>query len=57
MKVVQRIVEPLKEFTLKQILRGENRRVDTLSELASTCFDHLYKKVLVKVLKEICRDE
>lgn len=50
-KVVQRLVKPLKEFTIKQIPRGKNRRADTLSKLASTYFDHLSKKVLVEVLK------
>lgn len=56
-KAVQHHVEPLKEFTIKQIPRGENRRADTLSKLASMCFDHLSKKVLVEVLKERSIDE
>ena len=29
-KSVQRIVEPFKEFIIKQILRGENRRANAL---------------------------
>ena len=47
----------LQEFTIKQIPRSENRRVDTLSKFTSTCFDHLSKKVLVEVLKERSIDE
>lgn len=39
-KVVQRLVEPFKEFTIKQIPRGENRRADALGRLVSACFDH-----------------
>lgn len=56
-KVVQRLVEPIKEYTIKQIPRGENRRADALSKLASTCFDHISKKILVEVLKETSIDE
>lgn len=56
-KVVQRLVEPLKEFTTRQIPRGENKRAHALNKLASTCFDHLSKKVLVEVLKERSIDE
>lgn len=56
-KVVQRLIVPLKECTIKQIPRGDNRRADSLSKLASTCFDHLSKKVLVEVLKERSIDE
>lgn len=52
MKFLQRHVEHLKDFVVKQIPRGENRRADTLSKLASTFFDHLSKKVLVEVLRE-----
>lgn len=42
---------------IKQIPRSENRRAAALSKLASTCFDHLSMKVLVKVLKERSIDE
>nr|KAJ0215185.1 hypothetical protein LSAT_V11C300107570 [Lactuca sativa] len=51
-KVVQRITGSLKSFLIKQISRGNNRRADVLSKLASTCFGHLSKEVLVEVLKE-----
>lgn len=57
MKVVQRLVEPFKKFTIKQIPRGENRREDALRKLESTCIGHLSKKVLVEVLTEIGIDE
>nr|KAJ0222680.1 hypothetical protein LSAT_V11C200064880 [Lactuca sativa] len=43
-KIVQWLTKSFKEFTIKQILRSENRRADALSKLASTCFDHLCKK-------------
>lgn len=50
-KIVQQLTKSFKEFTIKQILRSENRRAGALSKLASTCFDHLSNKVLVEVLK------
>lgn len=56
-KAVQRITSSLKSFTIKQISRGSNRRANALSKLASTCFGHLYKEVLVDVLKERSIDE
>lgn len=40
----------IKSFSIKQIPRGQNARVDALIKLASTSFDHLTNKVLVKVL-------
>ena len=56
-KAVQRITGSLKSFTIKQIPRGSNRRADALNKLASTCFGHLSKLVLVEVLKERSIDE
>lgn len=56
-KVVQILVEHLNKFTIKQIPRGKNRRANALNKLASTCFGHLSKKVLVEVLKERSIDE
>lgn len=56
-KAVQQITSLLKSFTIKQILRGSNRRADALSKLASMCFGHLSKEVLVEVLKERSIDE
>nr|KAJ0211608.1 hypothetical protein LSAT_V11C400219340 [Lactuca sativa] len=56
-KIVRRLIQSFKQFTIKQIPRSENRREDALSMLPSTCFDHLSKKVLVEVLKERSIDE
>lgn len=52
MKANQRLVKPFKTFSIKQIPRSENRMADAFSQLASTCFVHLSKEVLVEVLKE-----
>ncbi|XP_023768988.1 uncharacterized protein LOC111917544 [Lactuca sativa] len=41
----------------EEIPISENKRADALSKLASTCFDHLSKKVLVEVLRERSIDE
>ncbi|XP_052621664.1 uncharacterized protein LOC111883765 [Lactuca sativa] len=51
-KMVKQLVGSFGQFTIKQIPRSENKRADALSKLASTCFDHLSKKVLVEVLRE-----
>ena len=51
-KMVKQLIGSFGQFTIKQIPRSENKREDALSKLASTCFDHLSKKVLVEVLCE-----
>lgn len=56
-KAMQPLFEPLKKFTIRLIPRGENRRTDALSKLASTCFDHFSKNILVEVLKERSIDD
>ncbi|XP_023748530.1 uncharacterized protein LOC111896779 [Lactuca sativa] len=56
-KMVKQLVESFRQFTIKQIPSSENKRADALSKLASTCFDHLSKKVLVEVLREKSIDE
>lgn len=56
-KIVRRLIQSFRKFTIKQIPRSENRRPDALSKLASICFHHLSKKVLVEVLKERSIDE
>ena len=56
-KMVKQLVGLFERFTIKQIPRSENKRADALSKLASTCFDHLSKKVLVEVLRERSIDE
>nr|KAJ0222700.1 hypothetical protein LSAT_V11C200095000 [Lactuca sativa] len=48
-KAVQQITILLNSFSIKQNPRGSNRRADALSRLASTCFCHLSKEVLVEV--------
>nr|GEV18450.1 reverse transcriptase domain-containing protein [Tanacetum cinerariifolium] len=46
-----------KEFSIKQVPRGENKKADTLSKMVSTSFAHLSKQVLVEELKEKSIDE
>ncbi|GKA35813.1 reverse transcriptase domain-containing protein [Tanacetum coccineum] len=41
-----------KKFSIKQVPRSENKKVDALSKIASTRFAHLTKQVLVEELKE-----
>ncbi|GJU63957.1 reverse transcriptase domain-containing protein [Tanacetum coccineum] len=41
-----------KSFSIKNILRNQNQKVDVLSKLASVAFNHLTKEVLVEVLNE-----
>nr|GFA47412.1 reverse transcriptase domain-containing protein [Tanacetum cinerariifolium] len=53
----QKPYQHFKEFSIKQVPRGENRKTDTLSKMASTSFTHLSKQVLVEELKEISIDE
>ncbi|GKE32207.1 reverse transcriptase domain-containing protein [Tanacetum coccineum] len=49
---VKALTGSFKAFTIKQILRSENKKADALSKIASTSFAHLSKKVLVEELKE-----
>ncbi|GJT60844.1 reverse transcriptase domain-containing protein [Tanacetum coccineum] len=49
---VRALISTFKEFSIKQVPRGENKKVDTLSKMASTSFVHLTKQVLVEELKE-----
>nr|GEV16127.1 reverse transcriptase domain-containing protein [Tanacetum cinerariifolium] len=46
-----------KEFSIKQIPRGENKKADALSKIASSSFAHLSKQVLVEELREKSIDE
>nr|GEV52278.1 reverse transcriptase domain-containing protein [Tanacetum cinerariifolium] len=46
-----------KEFSIKQVPKGENKKADALSKMASTSFTHLSKQVLVEELKEKSIDE
>ncbi|GJW60480.1 reverse transcriptase domain-containing protein, partial [Tanacetum coccineum] len=54
---VKNLTNTFKEFSIKQVPRGENKKVDTLSKMASTSFTHLSKQVLVEELKEKSIDE
>jgi ribonuclease HI len=45
------LIQCFDRFTIKQVPRGENRKADALSKIASTNFAHLSKQVLVETLK------
>ncbi|GKC00951.1 reverse transcriptase domain-containing protein [Tanacetum coccineum] len=49
---VRALTENFKAFSIKQIPRSENKKVDALSKIASTSFAYLSKQVLVEELKE-----
>ncbi|GJU06325.1 reverse transcriptase domain-containing protein [Tanacetum coccineum] len=51
------LTSTLQGFSIKQVPRGENKKVDALSKMASTSFAHLSKQVLVEELKEKSIDE
>ncbi|GJT34612.1 reverse transcriptase domain-containing protein [Tanacetum coccineum] len=54
---VKNLTNTFKEFSIKQVPRGENKKADSLSKMASTSFTHLSKQVLVEELKEKSIDE
>ncbi|GJX35718.1 reverse transcriptase domain-containing protein [Tanacetum coccineum] len=49
---VKALTNTFKEFSIKQVPRGENKKADALSKIASTSFAHLSKQVNY-VLREI----
>ncbi|GJZ17759.1 reverse transcriptase domain-containing protein [Tanacetum coccineum] len=49
---VKTLTSSFKAFSIKQVLRNENKKADALSKIASTSFAHLSKQVLVEELKE-----
>ncbi|GJV84457.1 reverse transcriptase domain-containing protein [Tanacetum coccineum] len=49
---VKMLTSSFKEFSIKQVLRSENKKADALSKISSTSFAHLSKQVLVEELKE-----
>nr|GEU93325.1 reverse transcriptase domain-containing protein [Tanacetum cinerariifolium] len=51
------LARTFKEFSIKQVPRGENKKADALSKIASTSFAHMSKQVLVEELKEKSIDE
>nr|GEW13053.1 reverse transcriptase domain-containing protein [Tanacetum cinerariifolium] len=54
---VKNLASTFKEFFIKQIPRGENKKEDALRKIASTSFAHLNKQVLMEELKEKSLDE
>nr|GEW76157.1 reverse transcriptase domain-containing protein [Tanacetum cinerariifolium] len=46
------LVSSFANFSISQILRSKNKKVDSLSKIALTSFTHLSNQVLVEVLKE-----
>ncbi|GKB30085.1 UBN2 domain-containing protein [Tanacetum coccineum] len=49
---VKTLTSSLKKFSIKQVLRSENKKADTLRKITSTSFVHQTKLVLVEELKE-----
>nr|GFB71421.1 reverse transcriptase domain-containing protein [Tanacetum cinerariifolium] len=54
---VKNLAGTFKEFSIKQVPRGENKKADAISKIASTSFAHLSKQVLVEELQEKSIDE
>ncbi|GJV65884.1 reverse transcriptase domain-containing protein [Tanacetum coccineum] len=54
---VKNLASTFKEFSIKQVPKGENKKADALSKMASSSFAHLSKQVLVEELKEKSIDE
>nr|GEW47965.1 hypothetical protein [Tanacetum cinerariifolium] len=54
---VKNLASTFKEFSIKQVPRGENKKADALSKMTSTNFAHLSKQTLVEELKEKSIDE
>ena len=46
------LINSFDRFVITQVPRGDNKKADALSKLASTSFAHLSKQVLVEVLKD-----
>ncbi|GJR33731.1 reverse transcriptase domain-containing protein [Tanacetum coccineum] len=49
---VKALASTFKKISIKQVPRGENKKADALSKIASTSFAHLSKQVLLEELKE-----
>ncbi|GJY67002.1 reverse transcriptase domain-containing protein [Tanacetum coccineum] len=49
---VKNLTSTFKEFSIKKVPRGENKKVDALSKMASTSFAYLRKQILVEELEE-----
>ncbi|XP_071714722.1 uncharacterized protein [Rutidosis leptorrhynchoides] len=57
LKLVEKISKNFETLEVVQISRNKNKKADVLSKLATLTFDHLYKKVLMEVLKDKSIDE
>nr|GEY19841.1 reverse transcriptase domain-containing protein [Tanacetum cinerariifolium] len=51
MEIVKGLVSGFTTFSISQVPRSKNKKVDALSKIASTSFAHLSKQVLVEVLE------
>ncbi|GJX31827.1 reverse transcriptase domain-containing protein [Tanacetum coccineum] len=49
---IRTLTSNFKAFSIREVLRSENKKADALSKIASTSFAHLSKQVLVEELKE-----
>ncbi|GJW81223.1 reverse transcriptase domain-containing protein [Tanacetum coccineum] len=49
---VKNLVSGFANFSISQVPRNKNKKVESLSKIASTSFAHLSKQVLVEVIKE-----
>ncbi|GJR00383.1 hypothetical protein Tco_0523367 [Tanacetum coccineum] len=52
LKKAKSLISGFANFSISQVPRSKNKKVDTLSKISSTSFAHLSKQVLVEVLKE-----
>nr|GEX69005.1 reverse transcriptase domain-containing protein [Tanacetum cinerariifolium] len=51
LEIAKGLVSGFKTFSISQVPRSRNKKVDALSKIASTSFAHLSKQVLVEVLE------
>ncbi|GJV23080.1 reverse transcriptase domain-containing protein [Tanacetum coccineum] len=49
---VKSLVSGFANFSISQVPRSKNKKADALSKIASTSFAHLFKQVLIEILKE-----
>nr|GEV11545.1 reverse transcriptase domain-containing protein [Tanacetum cinerariifolium] len=52
LKKVKNLTNDFEEFSIKQVPKGENKKANALSKMASTSFAHLSKQVLVEELNK-----
>ncbi|GKA33807.1 reverse transcriptase domain-containing protein [Tanacetum coccineum] len=51
------LIQGFDRFTIRQVPRGDNKKADALSKIASTSFAHLSKHVCVEILRTIHRGD